>query len=75
MSRTKTPPTPLEPLVTLPELCELLHIQPGTVKADRVRGSNPLFKKGFTPFGPSGGLRWIRADVREYMEQLAAKAG
>ncbi|MDV8024959.1 hypothetical protein [Rhodococcus sp. IEGM 1330] len=63
-------PDELEPWVTLPELCTLLSVKPGTVKTDRSRGSNPLFAKGFAPFGPAGGLRWVRSDVRTYMESL-----
>ncbi|WP_032376674.1 DNA-binding protein [Rhodococcoides fascians] len=70
-AKPKTPPPPLEPLVTLGELCALFSVKPATVKKNRSRGTNELFMKGFVPFGPAGGLRWHRSDVRDYMAKIA----
>ncbi len=61
------------PLMTLPELCALFHITPGSVHKSRVRGGHPLFSKGFCPLGPRAGLRWRTKDVLEYIENQYAE--
>ena len=62
---------PIEPLLTVKQVCEILQIKPGTIHANRLRGGHPLFDKGFCPLGVRAGLRFRAQDVRDYIDRMA----
>lgn len=60
--------------MTLAELCSVLSITPAAVHKGRNRGGHPLYEKGFCPLGTRAGLRWLTADVRDFINRAAANS-
>lgn len=70
---TRPSPAPIEPLLTVKQVCEILQIKPGTIHTSRLRGGHPLFDKAFCPLGVRAGLRFRAQDVRDYIDHMANK--